>query len=316
MAAAVLIAGACTAALGQGEDPIPPSFAPAAPTRLAIAAPETTVAPGPIVAALPAPVAEPAPQVETANRTAQPELRVASFLVGFGASHCFDEALRTALTANDAELGGAPTHCTDRDAIELMQLGRADFAVIGGNLSANDQQAGLRGTRLGVELFALAISPQSPLRSLTRHQLRQVFTGEVRTWPQLGIEGGAIVAVVPSNRALAERASRTLMPGDAFAASCLAVASERHVADQLLRDGGAVGIVSMTGQPRVDGLKLLPIDWSAPGLDTFQYQTYPYGIPVTLVTSGQPAGAAADFLAFARSPAGRELLARTMLPLQ
>ena len=110
------------------------------------------------------------------------------------------------------------------------------------------------------------------------------------SWPQLGLDGGAIVAVVPSSRALAERAARTLIPGDSFASVCLAVASERHVADQLLREPGAIGIVNVTGQARSDGLRLLPIDWSAPSLDGFQYQTYPYGIPVTLVTSGQGEG--------------------------
>lgn len=274
------------------------------------------VMPGPqlVVAPIVASFVPAAPQVEVAARVVQPEPRKSAIVVGHGATHAFDAALQHAF-GNVGQIGvGKPVLTSDRDAVELMQLGNADFAVIGGNLSPRDQRAGLRATRLGIELFALAVAPDSPLRCLTSHQVRQIFTGQVQRWSQLGLDGGPIVAVVPSERSLAERAAKALIPGDPFTSTCLGVASERHVADQLLREPGAIGIVSVTGQPRVDGLRLLQIDWVAPSADAFAYGTYPFGLPITLVTSGPPSGIAAEFLAFASSDEGRGLLARTMLP--
>jgi ABC-type phosphate transport system substrate-binding protein len=259
--------------------------------------------------------AAPAPMAEMAPRAAAAERRAAAIVVGHNATHAIDGEFLQGFAAATGTFDGKPGITTDRDAIELMQLGRADFAVVGGTLSPRDQQAGLRGTKLGVELFALSVSPQSPLRSLTHVQVRQVFTGQVHSWSQLGLEGGAIVAVVPSDRAMAERAARVLIPGDAFASTCLQVASERHVADQILREPGAIGIVRVTGQPRVDGQKLLSIDWSPPTVEAYGYATYPYGIATTLVTSGQPAGIAEELLRFARSAEGRATLVRTLVPL-
>ncbi|MBL8755570.1 MAG: substrate-binding domain-containing protein [Planctomycetes bacterium] len=296
------------ACLGDG-DPIPQAAQPAAQEPG-----------GPYVASvvqvayLPA-AAMPAPAVELRAAPTPAERRSAAIVVGRSAEHVVDQRFARTFTSSRDGVDGVPVVATDRDAVELMQLGRADFAVIGGNLSARDQQSGLRGTRLGVELFALSVAPQSAVRSLTHTQVRQIFTGQVTTWAQLGMAGGAIVPLVPSAKGLAERAARVLIPGDPFAPTCLGVASERHVVDQLLREPGAIGIVCLNGEPRVDGQKLVAIDWSPPTIEAFQYATYPYGMPVTLVTSGPPSGIAADFLAFARSEAGRGLLARALLTM-
>ncbi len=246
-------------------------------------------------------------------RVQQPERRQAAIVVGHDAQHTFDTRMSRAFTAVCDDVDGSPTACTDRDAVELMMLGRADFGVIGGRLSARDLQAGLRQQPLGVELFALSVAPDSPVRSLTHQQVRQIFTGQVTSWSQLGIAGGSIVAVVPSERALAARAAKTLIAGDRFAASCVGVASEKHVADQILQNPGAIGIVRVTGQPCESGQKLLQIDWSPPTVEAFGYGTYPFGVPMTLVTSGQPSGIAKDFLAFARSGEGRALMGRSVL---
>lgn len=306
---AVCIAAVLAGCTGEDPDPTATQWQPELGQEPPL--PEPAFAVAQVSVAAPAP----APMGEVVVRQSAAERPPAAIVVGHNASHAFDSEFLRAFAASSDSAAGKPGITSDRDAIELMQLGRADFALVSGNLSARDSQAGLRGQKLGVELFALSVSPQSPLRSLTHTQVRQVFTGQVHSWSQLGLEGGAIVAVVPSERAVAERAARVLIPGDAFASTCLAVASERHVADQILREPGAIGIVRVTGQPRVDGQKLLSIDWSPPTVEAFNYATYPYGIAVTLVTSGQPTGIAQEMLGFARSAEGRALLARTLVPM-
>lgn len=311
----VLVAWVCVAVVGRaGDDPEPQTIASRMGTHSPAVCEPALQGPQLVVAPVVASFVPASPQVEVAARVAQPEPRGAAIVVGHGANHVFDAALQHAFASSGQSGAGKPVLASDRDAVELMQLGHADFAVISGNLSPRDERAGLRATRLGIELFALAVAPDSALRCLTSHQVRQIFTGQVQRWSQLGLEGGPIVAVVPSERSLAERAAKTLIPGDPFTSTCIGVASERHVADQLLREPGAIGIVSVTGQPRVDGLRLLQIDWVAPSADAFAYGTYPFGIPITVVTSGPPSGIAAEFLTFANSDAGRGLLARTMLP--
>jgi ABC-type phosphate transport system substrate-binding protein len=256
--------------------------------------------------------AAPAPMAETVSREQLIEREQVVVAVGRNSSQCFDSVVQKAFTASRPDLNTSFVACPDRDAAELMMVGRADFALLSGSLSAREQHAGLRQTRIGVELFALAVSPDFPARSLTNTQVRQVLTGQITDWQQLGYDAGPVVTVIPAERALAERAARALILGDDFAAGAVRVSSDRHVADQILRNPGAIGVVRVTDRPLESGQKLLQIDWTPATPEAFGYSTYPYGIPVHMVTSGQPGDTALSFLQFAQSDDGRELLGRTL----
>lgn len=307
--AAVLCAFAAAACSGEGPDPraIARRLFDAPPARSEDRGPMPVVA---SFAPFDAPGAQPAPAGETRPQVL-PQHR-ATMLVGHHAADAMDTPLGRAFAAAGAGHDLAPMPCPDRDAIEQMMQGRADFAVIGGNLSVRDQQAGLRQTRLGVELFALAVAAPSPVRSLTSSQVRKVLTGEVRSWNELGYAGGAVVVYVPADGGRRERAAKVLIPGDALATSCIATDDDQL--PQVLGNPGALGVVRVGAEPPGDGVRLLQIDWSAPTLDAFVFGAYPFAMPVTLVTAGQPAGVAGDFLAFARSPQGSTLLRRSLLP--
>jgi phosphate transport system substrate-binding protein len=258
--------------------------------------------------------APPAPMGESAvaTRSLKPRVEELVVAVGHNAQASFDKTMRSAYEGTLTNQTVQHIQSSDREVIELLMTGRADFGLIGGSLSQREIQAGLRQTQVGVELFALSISPLSSVRSLSRSQVRQIFTGQVTDWQQLGFNSGAIVPVVPSDSEVAQRAERILMPGDAFASTCLRVSSERHVADQILQHAGAIGIVRITAGVREPGQKLIQIDWTPATPAAFGYGTYPFGIPLQLVTSGMPDRRANDFLSFAESELGRSLFARTL----
>ncbi len=71
-----------------------------------------------------------------------------TFLVSRGASANFDVELTAALVACHPQLGAPLPPCAEREAVQLVQLGRVPFAVIAGDLTARDRHAGLRATPL------------------------------------------------------------------------------------------------------------------------------------------------------------------------
>ncbi|MCB9879473.1 MAG: substrate-binding domain-containing protein [Planctomycetes bacterium] len=257
------------------------------------------------------PPAAPVGEFAGAERTELRRERV-QIAVGENAAGSIDASLRDAFARFEPSLAGDYLEVTDRDAIELLMLGKVDLALVGGKLSPRDLDAGLRATTLGVELFALVVAPGNPVRSLTADQVRQVFTGRLRDWSELGLPPGPIVPVVPSQHALAERAQRALMPGDAFAPGCIHVASERHVVDQLLREPGAIGVVRLDGVSREQGQRVVQIDWVDPSLDNFANGNYPFGTPLQLIAADGKNARADALLAFARGDDGRRLLGRTL----
>lgn len=251
-------------------------------------------------AALPAP----APLTESALLPGNaPTVRIA---VGRDAGHVIDAGVLERFAAG-GQLALASSLATDRDAVASLLLGRCDFAILGSALAAADVEAGLRQTRLGVELFGLAVAQKSTLRSLTRAQMRGVLAGQVATWSEIGCEGGHIVAFVPGDRALRDRAAMAMIPGDPFGRDCVP-AHDGELVRQLQRPD-AIAVVRITGQTLPQGMRLLQIDWNPPSVEAFANGFYPFGLPIVMATAGEPTAMAANFAAWARTGAGKELLA-------
>jgi len=238
----------------------------------------------PAVALAPAPAAEIARQdLPSAMPSVAPRavLAVGRTAIGLGAA-TQDELL--------ADLGCTATAMDDRDAIELVLAGSAAFAVVGQLPSAHDVGAGLRGTLVGVELWALAVPAGSPLTSLRCEQVRAVLAGQARSWQDLGFAGGAITLVVPDEPQVAGRAARALLAGDALAAAAMRVAGDDAVLDQVARIDGALGVVRAAVAARTPAVRLLRLEGVAPSFAAFARGQYPAGVPLVVVA---PAGAAA-----------------------
>jgi hypothetical protein len=312
--AALLLLAVVASACGSGSDPDPREIAAAMDAERQ--PPPDWNRPVPEVAesnpSLPS-QPPPGPVAETQAREDAPVLPITTIAVGIDAAHVLDPTVQRAIAAACPEFATKYAPCSDRDAVEVLMVGRADFGVIGGPLSPREIEAGLGQTRIGIELFALAVDQDLAAQSLSRAQVRQVLTGEVTRWEQLGYEGGDITIFAPADRNVAQRAVRALMPGDNFPATARRVDSARELASNILVVTGSIGVVHVLDQPLAAGLKLLQIDWIAATAEMFQCDTYPFGQAVHLVTSGPPTGASLKFLEYARSELGRSQLQRTLL---
>jgi ABC-type phosphate transport system substrate-binding protein len=250
----------------------------------------------------------PAPAVESAREGIQRQ--TVRIVVGHDAAHVVDGRLLAQFAAG-GQLALDSAQAIDREAVSQLLLGRCDFAVLGSALAPADLEAGLRQTKLGVELFGLAVAHKHPARSLTRAQVRSVLAGQSSNWSDVGSDGGHIVALVPADRALRERAALAMIPGDPFGRDCVPV-HDGELGRQLQRPG-AVAVVRIGERPLPQGVRLLHVDWNPPTAESFAKGFYPFGLPIVLATAGEPAGTAADFLAFARGGAGRPTLAAALL---
>lgn len=237
----------------------------------------------------------PAPAGETLGtvRTASPMPPTRDIAVVLGSNA---EGLHRFFAASDGDVTVRTTHLVDRSAIELMLAGRADFGIVALPLTGNDVRAGLHATLLGVELFALAVPGDLPLHSLDSPQVRGVLTGRITDWGQLGLPARPIVVVGPADRQLATRAARSLVPGDPLLASLVQADGDRGVFDRMLQIPGAIGIVRVAAAARDPGARLLAIDGAQPCWLDWRNGSYRAGVPMTLVTVGQPSGTSRERL--------------------
>ena len=235
----------------------------------------------------------------------------ATFVVGDGALHAFDDETITAFAGWCGAQADDRATVSDRDAVLDVQRGRAAFALVAGPLAAHELKAGMHETPVAVELFAIACSAHAPLQSLAKSQMRKILTGELTDWSQIGGGAGPITVFVPSERGLAERAAETMIPGDPFAARCVALAETELV--KALAQPNALGVVRVGRGALPATVKPLAIDWSPATIDAFRVGAYRFGETVSLATLGAPSDAAARFLASCRSRNGAAALARAAL---
>jgi len=259
--------------------------------------------------------AAPAPGAETGWRQLQPPAQSIPVALGREAALWFDQQLQDAFAAAEPNWAIATSTSAEREALTMLTSGEAECALFSGTLTARDLHAGLQQIRIGAELFALVVADDFPARSLTRSQMRQVLTGEVLDWQQLGYDAGAIAAIVPADRSTADRAARALILGDDFHSRCLRQTDEAQILSKVRHTRGAVGILKVTGaRPEAPpGLRFLLLDWMAPTTANLRNGSYPYGQPMQLVTVGAPSAEARKLQHFFASPEGRELLERHLV---
>ena len=184
----------------------------------------------------------------------------------------------------------------DRDALELLQHGQADVALVATPLSVRNRHAGLQGELLGIELFVVITPEASPMRNLTRAQLRAVLTGAVTDWSHFGLPAQPIDLALPTEQSLTERAQRALIAGDRFASSARQMPNDREVCAFVADNPGALGVVRLALAEDHHGIRALGIDNSRPTLNAYLHGGYPFGSPVLLVTRGPARGAATELL--------------------
>ncbi len=254
-----------------------------------------------------------APLGEVAGRTQLEQRQLLTLAVGRNAASHLGDALTGTFRMSVPDLDLELRPHSDRDAIEMAMVAKVDFALIGGTLSERDRQAGLRQTRIGFELFGLAVPADSPVRSVTSQQVRQILTGQLRSWNELGYDLGPIRLFTPRDEAMRERAARTLIKGDGIHGAAELASDDAAVLAAVRGIPASIGVVRVREDALDERVRLLQIDWVAATADSFVHQAYPYGIPVQVITAGNPDARAQRFLEFAASEDGREVLSRSLI---
>jgi len=194
--------------------------------------------------------------------------------------------------------GGGSTH-----GLLALRSGIAEIGACSRLLHGDDpDEAALTPIAIAQDAIAVVVHPSNPLTGLSRAELRDVFSGRVRNWRELG---GPDRPVRVSTR---EEGSGTLdafvsqvMGGVRIAPDALVQESNGAMKEVVKGDPCAIGFMSM-GLVGV-GLKALAVDGTPPSPSESERSKYPLVRPFLFVVRGAPSGAAGRFIEFARSPA-------------
>ncbi|MBE9174302.1 phosphate ABC transporter substrate-binding protein [Synechocystis salina LEGE 06155] len=196
---------------------------------------------------------------------------------------------------------------TDKGVVSLI-LGKVDVAASSRPLTPQEQSQGLAAVPVTSDAIAVMVGKQNPFnQSLTLAQLRDIFTGQISNWSEVGGPDSTIQVINrPSESGTQQTFAAQVLQGKAFGQGSNFQTMPRDATTPIIRALGSNGI-SYATYVQVENqqtAKIVPIDGLSPNDDN-----YPLRRQLFYFYQTPPSPTVEAFLGFATSPQGQQAIA-------
>jgi phosphate transport system substrate-binding protein len=186
-----------------------------------------------------------------------------------------------------------------------MSSRRAKSSEIG---AASAKGINMKPTIVAYDGIAVIVNAGNPVKSLSKKQVEQIFTGEVTDWSAVGGSGGKISIYTRNTSSGTYSDFKELaMKKRDYAAGSQKMAGNEQIASEVGKNPAGIGYVGMA-YTKASGVKVAAIDGASPSIQSVQNHSYPYWRPTFYYTNGEPSGIAKSFLDFTLSSAGQKIV--------
>jgi phosphate transport system substrate-binding protein len=162
--------------------------------------------------------------------------------------------------------------------------------------------------------LAVAVNHKNPIDSLTMADLKDIFTGKTKDWKELGWEEGGEISVYSrqSNSGTYVFFNEEVMDDEDWAEGTKFLPGSASINDGIKTDRAGVGYYGVGYIEGVKALKIGKDEKTKPvsplDLELVAKGEYPLSRPLFLYLNGKPMGTVLEFLNFALSEEGQELV--------
>jgi len=169
--------------------------------------------------------------------------------------------------------------------------------------------------------IAIIVNAANPLTTLTKRQVEQVFTGDVREWSVVA-GGGALegvgdraasgpISIYTRNTASGTYADfkALAMNKRDYAPTSQKLAGNEQIVAEVAANPNGIGYVGLA-YINAPGVKVVAIEGELPSKESVLANRYPYARPNFFYTNGEPQGEAARFIDYVLSEAGQQVVER------
>jgi phosphate transport system substrate-binding protein len=219
------------------------------------------------------------------------------------------EALAKAFQANNSNVTVFVQGGGSSAGVQAVGSGIADIGMSSANLTASQlaQYPNLKPVAIAVDGIAIIVNPQNPVNSLTMNQARDIFSGSISNWNQVGGPDKQINIVNrEAGSGTRDGMQKILLKNSSFSSRAITQSSTGGVRSFVADDPNAIGYISFA---EIDNsVKSLGIDGVVPTYVSIANRTYPIQRDLLFVTNGDPSENAKAFIDFTLSPAGQAIL--------
>ncbi|MCM8795817.1 MAG: phosphate ABC transporter substrate-binding protein [Candidatus Omnitrophica bacterium] len=212
--------------------------------------------------------------------------------------------------------------------IAALLSGNCDIAMSSRDIKEKEialaKQRGIQPyeIKVGLDGLAVVVNPKNPVSKLTLEQLRQIFTGKITNWKEVGGEDLKIVILSREVNSgthvyFKEHVLRRNDPNskEEFSSSALLLPSSQAIADEVSSNPAAIGYYGMGYLNWRQKALLIAKDeneeYVAPTIENVVNGEYPLSRPLFFYTNNQPRGLIKRFIDFVLSAEGQEIVLKT-----
>ncbi|WP_256664043.1 phosphate ABC transporter substrate-binding protein [Methanospirillum purgamenti] len=197
--------------------------------------------------------------------------------------------------------------------IKAMGEGVVSLAMASRELKDEEKTAypELQTVAVAKDGIAVIVNPENPVEALTLSQIKDIYTGTITGWQDLGGET-ANIEIVGRDSASGTREFffEKVLHKEDFTKFMLEKNSNGAVQQYVSQTPTAIGYVGMGFE---DGVKVIGITGDdgknlKPSVETVKSGTYPLSRELYFVTAGEPEGLAKEFLDFVVSAEGQKIV--------
>ena len=217
------------------------------------------------------------------------------------------------LDAYTEKTGIAVQLTVDSSYMSFLRLmnGLSDIASTAERLSRVHKEIGFVETPFCKDPLAVITNSQCTVKNLTVEQVRDIFSGAISNWKEVGGLDKEIIRIVPGKDTAAfKNFYRQVMLGRDLDHDVMTSKSTMVIEVTRSIPGSISFIAQGAAAYRLEGIRIVKIN----GLDPAN-SDYPYYQVFSFITAGIPVGTAKTFIDFALSEEGKRImLKRGMLP--
>ncbi len=156
--------------------------------------------------------------------------------------------------------------------------------------------------------MAVIVNENSPIKSMTKRQVEQIFTGDITDWSAVGGNPGTISIYTRNTSSGTYSDFKDLaMKKRDYAPSSQKMAGNEQIAAEVGKNPNGIGYVGVA-YVHAPGVRAVSIEGASPTKEQVLAKKYPYARPNFYYTNGDASGEAAKFIEFTHSDAGQKIV--------
>jgi len=186
-----------------------------------------------------------------------------------------------------------------------------------GTYSVDSAEKSVEMIPLGWDALVVIAHPSNPVTKITEQQLRDVYTGKITNWRELGSPNDAPINLYAREGKISgvERTMRQLVfdnPDQDFTSRATSLASSGKIEQAIEKDPNGLGVSGISSS-RLRNLKMLSVDDAVPNPENLKKGNYKYYRLLFLVAAKnyEATPELRDFVKFATSIEGQHVIEKS-----